>query len=81
MTINATEQFRHKCEVRDLIAKTRRNGKAWIQTYCEGDGKTCKPWKRWAGSALEADFWQQLRAGNTGQAGEWIEATTKKETA
>ena len=68
-----TEQTRHRCEVRDLITKTRRHGKDWIRVYCEGDKFERKPWKRWAGSRLETDFWAQWNAGNTGAWGEWIE--------
>lgn len=61
-----SEQHRHRCEVRHLLARAHREGDHWLEQYVHG-------WKRWKGSALQKDFWAQRKRGNKGSAGEWIE--------
>jgi hypothetical protein len=58
------EEFRHKSEVRLYLALTRQRGLDWFKGFVYG-------WKRWPGSQLQKDYFDQLRKGNTGDYGEW----------
>lgn len=63
---DASEQHRHRCEVRFLIRAVREHGREWVRQYL-GD-------KRVAGrqDQLRTDLNAQIKAGNRGQEGEWI---------
>lgn len=61
-----TEQHRHRSECRHYLAQERQRGGAWFRRFIAD-------WKRWTGSALQKDFNEQRRLGNTGRHGEWIE--------
>lgn len=71
--VDSTEQHRHRAEVRHYLAKERKNGEAWFRDFTT-------TFKRWPGSALQKDFNEQRKAGNTGRPGEWVE-TIKGVTA
>lgn len=57
-----SEKYRRECEIRDLCAKTDRQGVDWLKRYVQ-------KWKRW--ESLRDDFWRQWRAGNRGEPGDW----------
>ena len=64
---DASEQHRHRCEVRTLlraIAEPGR-GRAWVRDYLDS--------KPVAGrrERLRADLNTQIKAGNQGNEGEW----------
>ena len=62
---DASEQHRHRCEVRFLIRAARDRGREWVRQYLDD--------KRVAGrqARLRADLNEQIKAGNSGQEGEW----------
>lgn len=62
---DASEQHRHRCEVRFLIRAARERGREWV--------RQCLDDKRVAGrqASLRADLNEQIKAGNRGQEGEW----------
>jgi hypothetical protein len=62
-----SEEYRHRCEVRHLIAERIRrgpDGKVWLQGYLV---KLHQPRRQ----NLERDIRQQWSAGNKGQRGMW----------
>ena len=65
-----TEQHRHRSETRHYLAQERKYDDAWFRCFLLG-------WQRWPGSALQKDFNEQRRLGNTGRHGEWIETEKK----
>lgn len=62
---DASEQHRHRCEVRFLIRAARERGREWVRQYIDS--------KPVAGrrERLRADLNTQIKAGNRGQEGEW----------
>jgi hypothetical protein len=72
MTNTWSEQYRHQCEVRDIIAKRRQYGSDWAWDYL---AKVEKARGKKARSALEADVVDQWRLGNRGEGGLWITPT------
>lgn len=64
---DASEQHRHRCEVRALIAAIGQpgRGRAWVRDYLDS--------KPVAGrrERLRQDLNEQIKAGNRGQEGEW----------
>ena len=62
---DASEQHRHRCEVRSLIRAARERGREWARQYLDD--------KRVAGrqARLRADLNEQIKRGNRGQEGEW----------
>ena len=62
---DASEQHRHRCEVRFLIRAARERGREWVRQYLDD--------KRVAGrqARLRADLNTQIKAGNQGNEGEW----------
>lgn len=63
---DASEQHRHRCEVRFLIVAARERGREWVRQYL-GD-------KRVAGrqDQLRTDLNAQMKAGNDGKEGVWL---------
>lgn len=66
MTDEEMEQFRHECEVRNLIRQARKRGREWVRSYL--DRKDVKGRRE----RLRADLNAQIKAGNTGKDGEWL---------
>ena len=62
---DASEQHRHRCEVRFLIRAARERGREWVRQYLDS--------KPVAGrrERLRADLNTQIKAGNQGNEGEW----------
>ena len=62
---DASDQHRHRCEVRSLIRAARERGREWVRQYLDS--------KPVAGrrERLRQDLNQQIKAGNSGQDGEW----------
>ena len=62
---DASEQHRHRCETRHLIHQVSERGREWVRQYLDD--------KRVAGrrERLRQDLNQQIKAGNSGQEGEW----------
>lgn len=62
---DASEQHRHRCEVRSLIRAARERGREWVRQYLDS--------KPVAGrrERLRADLNTQIKAGNQGNEGEW----------
>ena len=64
---DSSEQHRHECEVRNLIRAIAEpgRGREWVRQYLDD--------KRVAGrqARLRADLNEQIKAGNSGQEGEW----------
>jgi hypothetical protein len=60
-----TEQHRHRCEVRHLLAMCDKRGVNWLKAYYAG-------WKRWDGKLCD-DTRAQWSAGNRGAFGDWRE--------
>ncbi len=64
---DSSEQHRHECEVRNLIRAIAEPGKGrgWVRDYLES--------KPVAGrrERLRQDLNHQIKAGNSGQEGEW----------
>ena len=62
---DASEQHRHRCEVRSLIRAARERGREWVRQYLDS--------KPVAGRSerLRADLNTQIKAGNQGNEGEW----------
>ena len=62
---DASEQHRHRCETRHLIRQVSERGREWVRQYLDD--------KRVAGrrERLRQDLNQQIKAGNSGQEGEW----------
>ena len=62
---DASEQHRHRCEVRSLIRAARECGREWVRDYLDS--------KPVAGrrERLRADLNTQIKAGNQGNEGEW----------
>lgn len=62
---DASEQHRHRCEVRFLIRAARERGREWVRQYLDS--------KPVAGrrERLRANLNTQIKAGNRGQEGEW----------
>ena len=62
---DASEQHRHRCEVRSLIRAARDRGREWVRQYLDS--------KPVAGrrERLRADLNTQIKAGNQGNEGEW----------
>ena len=64
---DSSEQHRHECEVRNLIRAIAEpgRGREWVRQYLDD--------KRVAGrqAQLRADLNEQIKAGNSGQEGEW----------
>lgn len=64
-----SEQYRHRCEVRWLLAKRTQlgtAGKAWLNGYLQ------KPAVQSRRKQLETDIYSQWMAGNRGEPGEWV---------
>ena len=64
---DTSDQHRHRCEVRTLILAIAQpgRGREWVRQYLDD--------KRVAGrqAQLRADLNEQIKAGNSGQEGEW----------
>ena len=62
---DTSEQHRHRCETRHLIRQVSERGREWVRQYLDD--------KRVAGrrERLRQDLNQQIKAGNSGQEGEW----------
>ena len=62
---DASEQHRPRCETRHLIRQVSERGREWVRQYLDD--------KRVAGrrERLRQDLNQQIKAGNSGQEGEW----------
>ena len=62
---DTSEQHRHRCETRLLIRQVSERGREWVRQYLDD--------KRVAGrrERLRQDLNQQIKAGNSGQEGEW----------
>lgn len=65
--VMSTEEHRHRCEVRWLIRQTRERGRAWVRAYL-GDKRVEGRRER-----LRADLNEQIRRGNEGGDGEWMD--------
>ena len=66
----SSETYRHQCEVREVIARRLKKGRAWGQDHLDAierlRGKKAR-------SRLEADLLQQWNLGNRGKPGVWLE--------
>ena len=64
---DTSEQHRHQCEVRLLICAARERSRDWVRGYLAA--------KPVAGRAeqLRKDLNQQIKLGNRGTQGTWIE--------
>lgn len=58
---------RHQCEVHHLITQSKKQGRQRVVDYLEH--KNVAP----RAARLRQDLNEQIKAGNTGKAGEWIE--------
>lgn len=70
MTDTSSEQHRHRCEVRECIAR----GKAWTLDKIKGSADRPGVLKRRGREAAErlwADYKAQAAAGNLGMRGDW----------
>lgn len=65
----ASEEHRHRCEVRWCI----RQGREWFDGYIT---EVAKERGKEAAQRLLRDVKAQARAGNTGTDGAWVEAAT-----
>lgn len=70
MTPDATEQHRHRCEVRWCI----RQGPEWCRRYLAG---VAERRGRDAARRLLRDIQEQARAGNDGTGEAWIDVSTE----
>jgi len=64
-----SEQFRHRCEVRWLLAKRTQlgtAGQAWLKGYLQ------KPAVQHRRKQLEDDLFTQWQGGNRGEKGVWV---------
>lgn len=76
----ASEQHRHRCEVRQLLAWRAEFGRAWVHAYinggADGRGRHVKGVRQQRGDAaadkLLADCGEQFAAGNDGSPGVWL---------
>jgi len=65
--VMSTEEHRHRCEVRWLIRAAQEKGRAWVRAYL-GDKRVEGRRER-----LRADLNEQIRRGNEGGDGEWMD--------
>lgn len=65
--VMSTEEHRHRCEVRWLIRAAQEKGRAWVRAYL-GDKRVDGRRER-----LRADLNEQIRRGNEGGDGEWMD--------
>lgn len=70
MTDTWTEEYRHQCEVRDVLLKRARNGSNWAWEYLD---KVEKARGRVARQKLQDDVVEQWMLGNRGEHGCWID--------
>lgn len=67
MSACSGDEHRHRCEVRELISWSKQRGRQAVVDYLEH--KNVAP----RAARLRQDLNEQIKAGNTGKAGEWIE--------
>lgn len=72
MTDTMSEEYRHQCEVRDIIARRIKNGRNWAQDHL---AKIEKFRGKSARDRLERDILQQWQLGNRGESGIWLVPT------
>lgn len=63
-----SEEWRHQCEVRELIQMRVKNGKQWLREYLANPKLDEK--RR---GKLTNDIWYQWSMGNRGQEGLWFD--------
>ena len=63
------EEQRHRCEVRELIraAKDPQHGRAWVRAYLDHKAVAGRR------ERLRADLNEQIKRGNSGEHGEWLD--------
>ena len=64
---DTSEQYRHECEVRTLIRAIAEpgRGRPWVRDYLDHKSVAGRR------ERLRADLNTQIKAGNSGQEGEW----------
>lgn len=61
-----SEEYRHRCEVRELIRMRVLYGREWLRQYLMDKRVSARA------ERLSKDIWQQWTLGNRGEEGNWI---------
>ena len=62
---DTSEQHRHRCETRHLIRQASERGREWVRQYLDDKAVAGRR------ERLRQDLNHQIKAGNSGQEGEW----------
>jgi len=85
--VRVDEEYRHQCEVRQLLRWRREKGRTWVHEFIDGRTETATSGRKLtvvkgirqtrgdaAADRLKADCGAQYALGNTGEGGVWMVA-------
>jgi hypothetical protein len=69
--MDSSEQHRHRCETRQLLAWRAQRGKEWLREFLSGIERKRGPA---AADRLRYDIAEQWKLGSRGERGDWRQA-------